>query len=79
MASFLYKQDLTQSSIKEGVLVIIQKYFFLFLKENICCDLSLEPSQQDGSNDRSQNMFLWKNMANDHLIIPVTSFYLEHC
>ena len=79
MASFLYKQDLTQSSIKEGVLMIIQKYFFLFLKENICCDLSLELSQQDGSNDRSQNTFLRRNMANDHLIIPVTSSYLEHC
>ena len=24
--------------------------FFLFLKENICCDPSLEPSQLDGFN-----------------------------
>ena len=38
--------------------------FFLFLNENICCDPSLEPSRRDGSNDGSQNMFLWKNMAN---------------
>ena len=35
----------------------------LFLK-NICCDPSLEPSPLDGSNDGSQNMFLWRNMAN---------------
>ena len=34
------------------------KIIFLILNENICCDPSLEPSHQDGSNDRSQNMFL---------------------
>ena len=32
--------------------------------KNICCDPSLEPSHRDGSNDGSQNMFLWRNMAN---------------
>ena len=37
---------------------------FLFLNEIICCDPSLEPSQRDGSNDGSQNMILWRNMAN---------------
>ena len=37
---------------------------FLFLKESICCDPSLEPSWQDGSNDGSQNMLLSRNMAN---------------
>ena len=26
--------------------------------------LSLEPSWRDGSNDGSQNMFLWRNVAN---------------
>ena len=36
----------------------IQRQFFLFLNKNICCDPSLEPSQRDGSNDGSQNMFL---------------------
>ena len=25
---------------------------------------SLEPPQRDGSNDGSQNMFLWRNVAN---------------
>ena len=40
------------------------KIFFLFLKENICCDLSLELSRQEGCNDGSQNMFLWRNIAN---------------
>ena len=27
------------------------KIIFLFLNENICCDPSLEPSRQEGSND----------------------------
>ena len=34
----------------------------IFLNTNICCDPSLEPSGLDGSNDGSQNMFLWRNM-----------------
>ena len=38
---------------------IIQRKFFLLLNENICSDPSLEPSAQGGSNDGSQNMFLW--------------------
>ena len=42
----------------------------------ICCDTSLEPSQWEGSNGGSQNMFLWTNMANYPLSIPVTH-YLE--
>ena len=46
------------------MLRIIQRQFFLFLNETICCDPSLEPSPQDGSNDGSQSMFLWKNMDN---------------
>ena len=33
------------------------KKFSLFLNENVCCDPSLEPSQQDGSNDGSQHTF----------------------
>ena len=28
------------------------------------CDLSLEPSQRDGSNEGSQHMFSWRNVAN---------------
>ena len=32
-----------QSFRYEGVLRIIQRYFFLFLNEDICCDPSLEP------------------------------------
>ena len=31
------------------------------LNGNICCDPSLEPSRQDGSNDGSQNMFYMEN------------------
>ena len=33
------------------------KIIFLISQRHICCDLSLEPSQRDGSNDGSQNMF----------------------
>ena len=40
------------------------KIFILFLNGNICCDPSLEPPRQDGSNDGSQNIFLMKNVAN---------------
>ena len=52
---------------------------FLFLKENICCDHSLEPSQRGGSNDGSQDMFLRENMDNHPKIIPVIPYYLEQC
>ena len=62
-----------------GALRIIQRYFFLFLKENICCDTSLEPSRRDGSNDGSQYMFLWRNTANYPLNISITPSYLKHC
>ena len=44
----------------------------------MCCDPSLEPSRRDGSNDGSQNMFLWENMDYYPKIIPVTPSYLEH-
>ena len=58
------------------------------------CDPSLEPSRQDGSNEGSQYMFLWRNIENYLLIIPIlfystgrqgttddpcTLSYLEHC
>ena len=35
----------------------------IFLNENICCDPSLEPSQWDGSNDGSQNMFFMEKYS----------------
>ena len=38
--------------------------FFLFLNENIRCDPLLELPRQDGSNEGSQCMFLWKNKEN---------------
>ena len=31
------------------------KIIILFLNENLCCDPSLEPSRQDGSNDGSRH------------------------
>ena len=37
---------------------IIEKIFFHISQKKTCCDSSLEPSQQDGSNDGSQNMCL---------------------
>ena len=57
---------------------VIQRYFFLFLNENIYCDPSLGRSRRDGSNDGSQNMYFWKNMDNYPKIISVTPSYLEH-
>ena len=60
--SFVFNRE--QRSSLEGVLRIIQIYFFLFLNEKICCDPSLEPSRRDGSNNGSQNTFVWRNMAN---------------
>ena len=33
----------------------------MFLRENVCCDLSLEPSHRDGSNEGSQHTFLLRN------------------
>ena len=40
-----------------GENVNIMLEFFLFLKENIRCDPSLEPSRRDGSNNRSHHTF----------------------
>ena len=62
-----------------GKNVDVMLEFFFFLNENICCDPTLEPSRWDGSNGGSQNMFLWRNIANYPLIIPVIPSYLEHC
>ena len=45
---------------------------FLFLKENIYCDPSLEPSRRDGSNDGSQICFhgkIWINIPNVPILI----------
>ena len=53
IAQLLYTWNTFQSSRYEGVLRIIQRYFFLFLHENISCDPSLEPSQREGSNGGS--------------------------
>ena len=62
-----------RGSIEDNLII------FLFLNKNISCDPSLEPSQRDGSNVGSQNMFLWRIIANYPKIIPVTPSYLEHC
>ena len=47
------------------------KIIFLISQQNICCDPSLELCRGDSSNDGSQNMFLWRNVANYPSIIPV--------
>ena len=39
--------------------------------KTMCCDYSLELPQRDGSNDETQNMFLWRNMVNYLKIISV--------
>ena len=41
---------------------------------NIHCDLSLEPSHRDGSNERSQYMFSLMFEKNYLRIIPVTPY-----
>ena len=38
--------------------MIIERHFFLFLIESICCDPSSEPSRRDGSDKGSQHMFV---------------------
>ena len=47
-----------RGSIEDNVEII-----FLISQQNIICDLSLELSRRDGSNDGSRNMLLWRNMA----------------
>ena len=36
------------------------KIISLIFQQNICCDLSLEPSRRDGSNEGSQNVYMKK-------------------
>ena len=60
---------------------MFQRYFFsveTYIVINIHCDPSLELSWRDGSNVGSQNMFLWRNVANYPFIIYVTPSYLKH-
>ena len=75
----LLLRALPELQIRGGIEEISKVLFFLFLNENICCDPSLEPSQQDGSNDGSQYMFLWKNMDNYPETVPVTPSFLGPC
>ena len=41
----------------------------LILNKNICCDLSSEPSQQDGSDEGSQHIVSVRNKNNYPSII----------
>ena len=53
-AALVYQtSELQISGGSEG----IQRYFFLFLNENICCDPLLETFQRDGSKEGSQKHF----------------------
>ena len=58
-------------------MILIQRYFFLFLNENKGCDHSLEPSYRDSSNGWSQHMFLKRNTENYFYIIQVFQSYLS--
>ena len=40
------------------------KIVFFYFSKKTCCDSSLELSRRDGSNDGSQNMVLWRKVAN---------------
>ena len=55
--------DKTELQIRESI-EDNSKIIVFISERNICCDPSLEPSQRDGSNDGSQNMFSRRNMAN---------------
>ena len=54
---------LSQLQIRGGI-EDNSKIIFPISQQNISCDPSLESSSQDGSNDGSQNMFLWKQIDN---------------
>ena len=49
------------------------------LHKNIFCDLSLEPSYRDGSNEGSQSMFSLRNKKNYLRFIFNTRSCLELC
>ena len=58
---YLYpSHDHAELQIRKGKRIIKGK-FSIFLRKNIFCDLSLEPSHRDGSNGGSQHMFLLTN------------------
>ena len=61
--SIIYQS--TELQKREGII-------FSYFSAKTCCDPSLEQSQQDSSNDGSQNLFLWRNMAKLFKIIAVT-------
>ena len=49
--------------------MIILRYFFLFLHENICCGYLLEAPCQGASNEYPQHTFLWRTGENYPIII----------
>ena len=48
-----------------------------FLNENMLQPL-IRTVWQNGSNEGSQHMFLWRNIKSYPLIIPVTPYLTEH-
>ena len=52
------------------------KIIFFYVSMKTCCDPSLELSRQEGSNEESQNMVLYKNIDNYAKIIFVTPSHL---
>ena len=61
------------------ILLFYHKNILRPIIRTIFCDPSLEPSPRDGSNDGSQNMFLWRNMGIYPLILCVTPSYHWKC
>ena len=55
LTSFFCEKEQSQIRGGWGGLRIIHRSFFLFLHENMSYDSSLEPFQQDGSNEGSQH------------------------
>ena len=55
------------------------KYFFLFLHENIYCGYSLEAPQRGASNEYPQHMFSCTNKKNINIFQLKKVLYLELC
>ena len=62
------RKEKSQTSVERDILVQWVTICFIFLLENIFCDLSSELHQWDSSNDRPQYMFLcrWTEIVPNH-------------
>ena len=78
-SEFSSKTLSTSAPDNKGLHIRTEGHFPVILHKNICCDPSLEPSWQDGSNEGSQCLFLLSNEPNNLKIILKIPHYLELC